>query len=205
VTPFVARSAAVLRERQPALGEQAARLLVRANLSIAAGRPADAGELLEQVTVLAPGYTGAHFLLGQHYEAEGKHELARTRYLRVLQAEPAHVIALNNLAYNLAVHAGKVAEALPIAERAARLAPDTPEVLDTVGWIRHLAGDSRRALDSLRQATSRNASMCESWAHLAVAERAAGSAPAARAAADKAISCDPALGSSALLQDVKNW
>lgn len=201
---FTDRSAAALRQRQPDLDLQTARLIVRANLSIATGEHDAARTLLEEATVRAPHVTAAQIMLAQEYERAGLHDLARARYRAVLQVTPAHPVALNNLAYSLAVRAGKAAEALPLAERAAVLGSNSPPVLDTLGWVRHLAGDSRGALEPLREATRRQATLCEAWLHLAVVERSAGTLEAARAAAARAIACDATLASSDSLRDLKD-
>ena len=50
-------------------------------------------------------------------------------------------MALNNLAYNLAVHLGKPAEALPLARRAVSLAPQVGTTLDTLARTEHLLGN----------------------------------------------------------------
>lgn len=186
---FLARAATVLRQGHPELDEVAARLMAEANLSIEQGRAEVARARLEEVTVRAPRYVPAHMALAQRYEAEQLHDLARARYQFVLRQEPADVVALNNLAYSLGVHAKQPAEALPIAERAAALGSNLPAVLDTLGWIRHLSGDSRGALGPLRKAVAGDESLCEAWQHLTDAERAVGNAAAADTAARRAEAC----------------
>lgn len=186
---FLARAAAVLREGHPELGEAAARLMAEANLSMEQGRVDAARARLEEVTVRAPRYLAAHMALAQRYEAEKLHDLARARYQLVLGQEPADVVALNNLAYSLGVHAQQPAEALPFAERAAALGSNLPAVLDTLGWIRHLSGDSRGALGPLRKAVAGDESLCEAWEHLTDVERAVGNAAAADTAAQRAEAC----------------
>jgi hypothetical protein len=55
--------------------------------------------------------------------------------------QPTNVIALNNLAYALAVRHNAPAEALPLEKRAFGLAPRSALVLDTLGWVEHLLGN----------------------------------------------------------------
>lgn len=189
---FVARAAAVLRDRQPTLNESASLLMARANLSIARGQIEEARTLLEQVTVAAPRYAAAHLALGIAHDAAQRHDLAKARYEAVLALEPANVTALNNLAFVVGVHEGRPKEALPLAERAGELGSNSPAVLDTLGWIRHLAGDSRRGLDPLRRAVQADDGLCEAWAHLAIVERAVGNDAAANKADERARGCAPA-------------
>ena len=189
-SPFIERSATVLRQGQPRLDAEAARLMARANLSIARGASDEAQSLLEQVTVRAPQYVLAHLRLGQQYDVQKQHDLARTRYELVLRLEPANLVALNNMAYNLGVYHQQPKAALPYAERAGALGSNSPSVLDTLGWIRHLVGDSRGALDPLRRAVEAQPTMCEAWQHLAEVERVAGTPTAAGQAADRARACE---------------
>jgi len=186
---FLSRAAAVLREGHPELDQASARLMAEANLSIEQGRADIARARLEEVTVRAPRYVPAHVALAQRYEAEQLHDLARARYRLVLAQEPANVVALNNLAYSLGVHAQRPGEALPYAERAAVLGSNLPAVLDTLGWIRHLTGDSRGALTPLRTAVAVDESLCEAWQHLKDVQQALGNAAAAGTATERLESC----------------
>ena len=186
---FTARAALILREGHPGLNAAAATLMARANMSIARGETAQARGLLEQVTVMAPAYVPGLLALGQVYDAEKRHDLARARYEAVLELEPANVVALNNLAYTVGVHEARPKDALAWAERAGALGSNSPAVLDTLGWIRHLAGDSKGALAPLRQAVQEADRLCEAWTHLAVVERAAGTGAAAEKAEERARAC----------------
>jgi predicted Zn-dependent protease len=149
----------------------------------------DARKLLEEVTVRVPGNTQVQLRLGQQYEAEKLYDLARARYELVLRSQPANVVALNNLAYNLGVYAGEPKAGLAHAERAAALAGNSAAVLDTLGWLRHLAGDSRAAVEPLQRAVDINPALCEGWTHLAAAQRSVGDDAAATRADTKAMSC----------------
>ena len=99
------------------------------------------------------------------------------------------MVALNNLAYTVGVHEARPKDALAWAERAGALGSNSPAVLDTLGWIRHLAGDSKGALAPLRQAVQEADRLCEAWTHLAVVERAAGTGAAAEKAEERARAC----------------
>ena len=186
---FVDRMALSYRRGQPDLDQEAARLMARVDLSIARGESAEARKLLEEVTVRAPRYTAAQVRLGQLYEAEKRYDLARARYESVLRDQPANVVALNNLAYNLGVHAQEPKVGLVHAERAAALAANSAAVLDTLGWLRHLSGDSRAAVEPLQRAVELDPGLCEAWSHLALAQRGAGDEPAAARADTRAASC----------------
>lgn len=75
---------------------------------------------------------------------------SRDVYLRLLEEDPDNVEVLNNLAYILADELKDPQAAVPMAERAAKQAPDSAEVLDTLGWTYYQAGridDARKTLE----------------------------------------------------------
>ena len=61
-------------------------------------------------------------------------------FQKVVDAEPANVVALNNLAYLLASQTTRFDEALKYAQQVKELAPDNPGVDDTIGWILYRKG-----------------------------------------------------------------
>jgi len=71
----------------------------------------------------------------------------------IVREQPRHVPASNNLAWLLATKAEpELAEAADNAQTASEVAPKDPAVLDTVGWVCHLRGEGRRALNVLEDA-----------------------------------------------------
>lgn len=83
----------------------------------------------------------------------GQYDRARADYLQVLKQTPENVIALNNMAWML--WKAKDAEARSFAERAHRLAPDNPAVLDTYGVILVDSGKSVEGVNILRKAVEK--------------------------------------------------
>lgn len=81
-----------------------------------------------------------------------RHEDAQAAFERILERDPDNVPALNNLAYLLADGLNKPHDALPLAEKAANFAPRVAGVLDTLGWIQFLAGNSYAAAQTLQNA-----------------------------------------------------
>ncbi|MCK4872397.1 MAG: tetratricopeptide repeat protein [Phycisphaerales bacterium] len=67
--------------------------------------------------------------------------------------------AANNTAYLLSEELGDPAGALPYAELAASLAPDDPNVLDTLGWVQFLTGDIAGAKITLTRSLERGETM----------------------------------------------
>ena len=94
---------------------------------------------------------GLYFLLGMLQDKTGKQDDANISYEKVIAQKPDYVLAINNLAWNLA-EKGELRKALELASRGKKLAPNSPSVNDTYGWILHRSGDSEGALPHLRKA-----------------------------------------------------
>lgn len=87
------------------------------------------------------------------------------------QTDGKNALVLNNLAFAYS-QAGDSAKALKYAERALRLAPDNPSVMDTTGWLLHQSGkDGQRALALLREAARKAPGNATIARHLAEAEQ----------------------------------
>ena len=71
---------------------------------------------------------------------------------RIIEQEPDNAMALNALGYTLADRTARYQEALELIERAHRLEPESPAILDSLGWVHHKLGDDQRALPYLREA-----------------------------------------------------
>lgn len=100
-------------------------------------------------------YPGNHDLL--YSRALAAEKLDRMDVLErdlrlILAEEPDNGHALNALGYTLADRTDRYDEALELLERAIRLLPDDPAVLDSMGWIKYRLGEHEEALGYLRQA-----------------------------------------------------
>lgn len=109
-------------------------------------------EALEQATELAPSFATAQLQLAMLYELEDKFIQARPRYEEILKVQPRNLIALNNLAYGLAVHLNLPEQAKPLAEKAVSISPRSPTVIDTLAWVEYLSGGYTRAAELIAQA-----------------------------------------------------
>ena len=126
-------------------------------------------EALRVAIAAEPQFTVARLQLAGLEERAKHYDEAIAQYRAVLAYAKNQVIALNNLAYLLAVHKDAAEEALPLAERAAAIHGNVQTfedvlrlveraatrnvnvnvstVLDTVAWIQHLLG---RPVDAAR-------------------------------------------------------
>ena len=104
-------------------------------------------------TVLAsePKNITALFLLGNIEDEAGNANAARDQYRKIVQVDRRNVLALNNLAFHLADNPKTSTEALQYAQQAVELAPENPEMRDTLGWAYYQAGmygDARKQFES---------------------------------------------------------
>ena len=88
--------------------------------------------------------------LASALQSENRVEEAMAQYEAILETNPDNVTALNNLAWYLREEDRQRAHAY--IRRAAEIAPDRPEVLDTLAVIEYLDGDYRRARRSAQRA-----------------------------------------------------
>jgi tetratricopeptide (TPR) repeat protein len=123
---------------------EAIKLTLKADVHLQRGDRSSAEAMLSQAVQIDPALTGTLFQLAVFNEGRKEYDRAIARYREVIAIEPNHVLALNNLAYSLAVNQNRPTEALPLAERAFRGAP-IAAVADTLGWIHHLLGNDPAA------------------------------------------------------------
>jgi len=124
---------------------EAARQFVRADSRLRRSDVDGARLALETATRLSPQFAVAHLTLASIYEQTGRFDDAFERYLVLQKIQPDNPIVLNDLAFALAVRKNAPKEALPLATRAYKLAPNSPNISDTLGWIHHLLGDDKTA------------------------------------------------------------
>jgi putative PEP-CTERM system TPR-repeat lipoprotein len=117
-----------------------------------AGKGPEANSRLLQWLKEHPDDAASRMYLAGAYLADRNHKAAIEQYQIILKRAPAYMPALNNLA--TAYQQEKNPLALEYAEKAYKLAPDSPEVLDTLGWILVEQGDTTRGLPFLEKALS---------------------------------------------------
>jgi tetratricopeptide (TPR) repeat protein len=140
-----------------------------------------------------PRLKEAQHLLATEYEGRGEFDRAAERYRAILAYAPEDAVALNNLAYYLAVRAGDATAALPLARRAQLASPRAPGVLDTLGWTYYLLGDLEQANRLVTMAARGAPKSADIHLHLAQILFAGGYVAPAREALDRAIELDASI------------
>jgi len=128
-------------------------------------------------------------LANLEYQA-GNKRLAQDYYLKVTELDRGNVIALNNYAYLRAESDPDAA--LEHAERALEMAPDSANVLDTIGWIYYRKGLYQQAVTYLERAMAREASPRRQF-HLGVSLLKCGQTDAGNRNLSAALHKDPSL------------
>lgn len=153
--------------------KSAAFALVR--LDLGTGNFDSAKKSLNDLLAKDPKDPGANLLTAMLQEQTGQGNQALESYRKVLAAEPANALALNNLAYKLSLEPGRLDEAVQMAEKAKSANPENPAVLDTLGWIHYKKGLYFSSVRNLEAATKdpQNATPVR-LLHLAMAYQKAG-------------------------------
>ena len=176
---------------------EAAKAMLRSEARTAKGDKAGARKALEEATTLDPRLVAAHLTLALGYEEDKEHDKAIERYRAILAVNPNDAVALNNLAYALAVRKGQPAGAVEYAERAYRLTGGrSVEVADTLAWVQHLVGRDREALQILEAVVKTVPAGAEYRLHLAVVYAAVGRLNEAATELREAVRLTPELEKS---------
>lgn len=130
--------------------------------------------------------------LAENAMANKQTALATTRLEALLKQWPDDIGALNNLA--LIYQQEKNPQALPVAQKAAALAPANPSVLDTLGWIQVSQGNPKDAVTVLQKATTLSPDTPTIRYHLAVALNNAGDKATARKELEKLLASKKSFG-----------
>lgn len=87
--------------------------------------------------------------------AKGKLDILERDLRAILKKDPKHADALNALGYTLSDLTGRQEEAMGYIRQALDLKPDSPAILDSMGWVHYRSGHMNEALDFLRKANDK--------------------------------------------------
>ncbi len=106
--------------------------------------------------------------LADLYLMTGRDSQAEPAYARILELQPDHVHALNNLAWLKFVNQREVTFAMRLIEHAIEIAGERPDLLDTRGCINIALGNSHAAAEDFTKAIQMGAGPATKF-HLAIA------------------------------------
>ncbi len=143
-----------MRQRNPRLGIRL--YLVEGRLLEDQGRGGEAMALYDRLLANHPDNVELLYARALLAVEQDDLERAEADLRHIIAGHPDHVNALNALGYTLADRTHRYDEALVLIQRALRLAPEEPAVLDSMGWVQYRLGHLKQALEYLRRAHARN-------------------------------------------------
>lgn len=183
--------------RKPGYNEEGVKWAMRSDVFLARDDRERQVEALEQATRLEPRLSTSQMTLALINERNKDFDKAIERYRAILANDDRNVMALNNLAYALAVQKNQPKEALPFAQRAYLLTREQALTGDTLAWVYHLLGDDKTALPLLKDAARRVPQHPTIRWHLGAVLASVGQADLALQSVEAAIRLDPRLEQNA--------
>jgi len=177
-----------LQKQNPELSIQI--YLAEIEILNAAGRYADAMTVVTAALESKPEQVDLLYARSLIAEKTGDMKTAEADLRVLLEVEPENAHALNALGYMLSNHTQRYQEALDYIERALKLLPNEPAVIDSIGWINFRLGNLPLAEQHLRRAYELNKD-AEIASHLAEVLWAQGKKEETRALLKEAIKLDP--------------
>lgn len=179
---------------QPAAGasdkDARASLLAEAQLLREQPDYAAAMAVLKAATARFPGDTDLIYEQAMMAEKLGQFDEMEALLRHVIELKPDYHHAYNALGYSLADRNVRLAEAKALIERALKLAPGEPVIVDSLGWVEFRLGNLPEAAKLLRQAHSGRPD-AEIAAHLGEVLWASGAQDEARRVWQEAARRDP--------------
>ena len=94
--------------------------------------------------------------------------LAGESYRKAIELDSTQVVAYNNLAWMATERRVQLDEALGWARKAIELAPENPNLLDTLAWVHRARGELAKAVEVLEKAAAADPQQAELLYHLGV-------------------------------------
>ncbi len=85
-------------------------------------------------------------------EKIGKIDILEKDLRKLIQLKPDHAHAHNALGYSFAEHGNRLPEALELIEKAIKLSPEDPYIIDSLGWVHYRMGNLNKGVSYLKQA-----------------------------------------------------
>ena len=153
-----------------------------ATLYQTSGRYDEALGKLTEVLKSNPQNLQAQMLLAIIYERKKDFTKAQQTLEKILAQDPRFALAANNLAWLYLERGGDKEKAFELAQRAKEVAPDDPNISDTLGWILYQRGFYQRAASLLKESAAKLPDSPEIQYHFGLASMKAGDIEAARKA-----------------------
>jgi tetratricopeptide (TPR) repeat protein len=132
--------------------EQAQLALTEGQILREAGRQEDAYALLQAAVARFPANPDLLYDFALLAEKTGRLDVMEKSLREVMQQAPDNHHAYNALGYSFAERNVRLQEALELIDKALKLAPGDPFIMDSMGWVQYRLGNLNAAEAQLRQA-----------------------------------------------------
>jgi tetratricopeptide (TPR) repeat protein len=126
-------------------------------------------------------------LSGLILHTQGNLELAKQKYREALAKDSRAVVAANNLAWMYAESGESLDEALQLAQTATAAMPETPELMDTLGWVYYKKNLPELAIPLFNKCVEKAPRNASYHYHLGLSYVKAGDSVRGRRALEKAL------------------
>ena len=144
---------ALLSSADPKTSRDRTRVVqARAELLREDGRPAEAFDVVDAGLAAQPDEPQLLYDRAMLCERLGRLDRMESDLRRLITLRPNHAHAYNALGYTFADRNVRLDEARTLIERAVQLAPEDPQILDSMGWIAYRQGKTDEAINWLQRA-----------------------------------------------------
>jgi len=132
--------------------QRAQLILAEAQLLRDAGAHQEVFNLLSSSLEKLPNYPDLLYDRALVAERLGKVDVMEQDLRKLIQLKPDYAHAYNALGYSFADRGHRLPEALALIEKAVKLAPDDPHIIDSLGWVHYRMGNLKEGIKYLNQA-----------------------------------------------------
>jgi len=132
--------------------EQAQITLVEAQILRDAGKEQEGFKLMQDATRRFPDNMDLLYDFALMAEKQGKVDVMEKSLRQVMAKAPDNHHAYNALGYSLADRNVRLQEAYTLIDKALKMAPDDPFIMDSMGWVQYRLGNLGQAEAALRKA-----------------------------------------------------
>ena len=127
---------------------------VESNLLVSIQQPAQALQILSTGLENFPNDPELLYARSMVAEKQDNFALAETDLRAILAQDENNATILNALGYTMTLHTDRQQEAYNLIVRAYTISPNSPSIIDSLGWVLFKLGRSQEALNYLNQAYS---------------------------------------------------
>jgi tetratricopeptide (TPR) repeat protein len=127
-------------------------IIAEAQILRTTGAYQEAFDLLSKALEKLPNYPDLLYDRAMVAEKVGRLDLLEQDLRKLIQLKPDYAHAYNALGYTFASRGERLDEAAQLIEKALKLTPDDPFIMDSMGWVHYRLGAFDKALVFLRRA-----------------------------------------------------